>query len=652
MPRLLWLSVALACCGSPAVSLASGASPDLARSAVGVDAAVPVTALLPVDTGDPPIALGDQRVALDTATTTLPFRVHARLLPAADSAIAPATRSVGLTIGRAGEDDPLRITLHADTGDDRIRVTIGSRRNAFVLHAPNTRRARSVAAASIDLIVDLHPQRRIAQAQLSFDGGRTLQPLGSPQSLPAHWFDPAAADRLTVSLGNHSDETRWTLLGITPLALGGVDGGSWREVAAFDEVRHEHAFAQAGRHFLLLGGRESLQVRRYSIDSGSWSNGATAPVKLHHFQAVTIDGVVYLLGAMTGECCAEPPVANVYLYDPLADRWHSGPSIPQGRRRGGGGAVAVGRQLYLVSGNTNGHYGPVSTQVDRFDPATASFTPLAPIPNPRDHFFVHHHAGKLVAASGRNSNAAEDGDVFDDTVAAVDVYDIAGNSWSTLAAGSNMPTPRAGAASGIIGGTLVVAGGESSAQSSAHGHVDGLDLTTLAWGPLTAMRSARHGGQAIVSNDGLYVVAGSANRGGPGSTPLPLEALHLAAQTSPTGTAISAGTLGAPASLAFGSVAVGSSQVLQATLGNSGGNQGLIIDGVTVTGSGFALTQPSQPLVVPPGGNVQVGVRYSPAAAGSHSGALTVQRVGATLQVALSGSGSASAELIFRNGFE
>jgi large repetitive protein len=601
---------------------------------------------------------------VDVDNTTLPFRVQARLVPPyfeqGGSTTTPvAGEAYGLFIGTGDQDNYLRIVLNGSGGSGGVAVGMESPGSTFNnQYLSNAWGGQNILAApTVDLYLDVHPQHLIAQARVSLDGGTTLHPLGTPRPLPAAWFDPAKASGLAVGLsstssGGPSFGATWDLIDIAHASFDSSDGGSWSEVAAFGEVRHEHAFVQAGNHFLLLGGRESLQVRRYDIGSGSWSNGAAAPIKLHHFQAETVDGLVYVLGAMTGECCAEPPAPNVYIYDPLADRWHTGPEIPQARRRGGGGAVAVGRQLYLVSGNTNGHYGPVSALVDRYDPASATFTALAPIPNPRDHFFVHHHAGKLYAASGRDSNAAEDGNVFDDTIAAVDVYDIAGNSWSTLPSGSNMPTPRAGAASGIIGNTLVVAGGESSAQTSAHGHVHGLDLASLAWRPLTAMRSARHGGQAIVSNDGLYVVAGSANRGGPGSTPLPLEALHLAAQTSPTGSTISAGTLGAPASLAFGAVAVGASSVLQATITNSGGNQGLVIDGFAVSGSAFALEQPSQPRVVPPGGSVQVAVRYAPTAAGEHAGTLTVQRVGAVLQVALSGSTAATSNLVFHDGFE
>lgn len=427
---------------------------------------------------------------------------------------------------------------------------------------------------------------------------------------------------------------------------GPAANGPWVNFDDVEDVRHEGGFVQAGGKFYVLGGRESNTVRVYDPVSGDWSTGASSPIKLHHFQAVEIDGLIYVIGAMTGECCADPEAPNVYLYDPVADVWTTGPAMPAGRPHGGGGAAAVNGRIYLVSGNDNGHYGNAVPHVDAFDPATGTFTPLADMPHPRDHFFIAHRNGKLYAAGGRISNAASDGDVFDDSVVEVDVYDIASNTWTTLPASANLPTPRAGAAVGIIGAELVVAGGESGVSSAAHPETEVLDLTTQTWRRRDDMLTPRHSAQAIVSNEGFYLAAGSDQRGGPTGALLDIEALYHDGITAPAGGSISPALLQGPASVDFGTLSPGSSSERTITVTNVDGDQALVIEGHALTGnSSFTVVSaPSAPRVLAPGTSAGFDVRFTAPDVGSKSASLRVLRAGGDdAVVALSGAASQAA---------
>lgn len=410
---------------------------------------------------------------------------------------------------------------------------------------------------------------------------------------------------------------RFVALGFTILAAFAAapplasdrDAGQWQTInTGFDEARHEGASAQAGKAFYVIGGRESSAVRIYdpgSGDGGSWTSGAASPIPLHHFQAVELDGLIYAVGAMTGPFPEEDPVDKVYIYDPLADRWITGPSIPADRLRGSSGAIVHEGLIYWISGNTNGHVGPVSEQVDVYDPATGHFTALAGIPNPRDHFFATLYQGSIYVIGGRQSII--DQGPFEPTVAEVDVYDIAADAWQTLPAGANLNPPRAAAATDRVGNEIIIAGGESDAQQPwAHVEAQAFNPATGQWRDLADMLTPRHATQAIVSNDGFYLAAGSPYRGDPGGAVLDTEALFLGDVTVPTGLPITAGSILAPATAIFDAA---TGVVL---ISHQGGNQAVIIKSIQISGSEtFSLVEPLDGAVsLAPGAERAVTVQY------------------------------------------
>ena len=386
--------------------------------------------------------------------------------------------------------------------------------------------------------------------------------------------------------------------------------GEWQTInTEFGESRHEGASAQAGVAFYVMGGRESDAVRIFDPfdgEAGSWTSGAISPIQLHHFQAVELDGLIYAIGAMTGPYPEEDPVNNVYIYDPLADRWIVGPLLPPDRLRGSSGIVVHEGLIYWISGNTNGHVGPVTDMVDVYDPATGSFTALAEIPNPRDHFFATLHQGSIYVIGGRRS--VPDQGAFEPTIPEIDVYDIAADTWQTLPPDTHLDPPRAAAATDRIGDEIIIAGGESgSVEPWAHVEAQAFNPATGQWRNLADMLTPRHAAQAIVSNNGFYLIAGSPYRGGPGGAVLDTEALFLAGPTTPVGTAITAGSISAPASIEFES-ATG-----QVPISHVAGNQAVIIKNIQISGhAAFSLTEPlAGPVSLAPGSSRMITVNYS-----------------------------------------
>ena len=232
------------------------------------------------------------------------------------------------------------------------------------------------------------------------------------------------------------------------LILGGVPSdaqqtgrGRWDvlEVVGQHIPRFESGYIKVGERFYLVGGRQAPQpVEVFDVATRTWKAGAVSPVTMHHFQPVVYDGKIYVLGALTGSGRGEPPLPDVYIYDPAADRWEKGPGDPGGssqRRRRSGRA----RWADLPGGWTSAW--PLEwarPMVGFVQSSHRRMAQASDAPRPRDHFQAVVQDGKMYAAGGRRSAAAS-GHALDLTIPEVDVYDFAAGRWSTLPATANIP---------------------------------------------------------------------------------------------------------------------------------------------------------------------------------------------------------------------
>ncbi|MGB5419834.1 Kelch repeat-containing protein [Algibacter sp.] len=278
-------------------------------------------------------------------------------------------------------------------------------------------------------------------------------------------------------------------------------------------ARHECGFVEANGLFYLLGGRGIKPVDIYNVKTKKWTKGSEPPIEIHHFQAVSYNDDLYLIGAMTGKYPHEKPLDKILIYKPKEDKWVWGDAIPVARRRGSAGIVVTANFAYVISGITDGHWEGHVPWLDRYNFKTGEWTILSDAPRSRDHFHAAIHNNKIYCASGRNSSA-KTYETFNLTIPEVDVYNIENNSWETLPETSNIPTQRAGASAIINKGKLIIIGGESASQKTAHNEIDIMDMAKGNWVSAEKLEIGRHGTQAIFYNNAIYIVAGSGNRGG------------------------------------------------------------------------------------------------------------------------------------------
>jgi hypothetical protein len=124
------------------------------------------------------------------------------------------------------------------------------------------------------------------------------------------------------------------------------------------------------------------------------------------------------------------------------------------------------------------------------------------MPTARDHLGVAALDGKVHAVAGRFGSFARNSGVHE-------VYDPASDTWTT---GPPLPTPRSGVAAAVVGGRMVVLGGEG--PDGTFPENEAYDPAGRAWASWAGMPTARHGIGAAVVDGVLYVPTGGPTPGG------------------------------------------------------------------------------------------------------------------------------------------
>ena len=215
-------------------------------------------------------------------------------------------------------------------------------------------------------------------------------------------------------------------------------------------------------------------------------------------------------------CCAHP--AHAAAAD--AGGWHTVAHMVVERESHGVGVL--NGTLYAMGGvDFNRNNGYISS-VEAYHPAsnhwtqcvTPSASPpcvsIAPMSVPRFNLGVGVLGGMLYAVGGQNGDAPP---LANDTLASVEKYDPAANSWTPVAP---MTDERNGAGVGVLGGLLYAVGGTSCK------HFDGCDVlrtaekynsTTNTWEEVGEMSFPRHNLGVGVAGGLLFAMGGASGDG-------------------------------------------------------------------------------------------------------------------------------------------
>ncbi len=270
------------------------------------------------------------------------------------------------------------------------------------------------------------------------------------------------------------------------------------------------------------------------VPSNIWLARAPYPIPIQDVAVVAQGGLLYGFGgsSMGGG------VTNAYRYDPSSNAWTALAPLPEPLLALS--AVSDGTYIYLLNGGT------LSTHLYRYDPATNSYMALAPAPTGTVAQTAVYLNGVIYRIGGQAQSSAAG-------IRSVDAYTVATNSWAAAPAypqatyylmataldgliysaggagatdlaktyrlllGSSsqwddssvpdLPATRWGAASGVLGGKWLLAGGNADGTVTTSALI--LDPTNSnGWQPLPPMLvpRVRLGGAAIGFN--FYVVGG------------------------------------------------------------------------------------------------------------------------------------------------
>ena len=568
---------------------------------------------------------------------TQPFVYEGRLLGPIFISTPQQYQSAGIFIGTGDQSNYLKVVVNGNGATTGIQI-LYEESNAVASNQQAN--INNIGFESeVRLFIQVTPATGQVQVQYAVGNG-TPQNIGQPVQLQGNVLNAVQSNQsLAVGIINTSisatstfnatyDNLSVKFIENTPPPPSNI--GNWVNIddgtscsgfgqsGSCAQGRHEAAYVQVGNKFYLLGGRENdSNVNIYNPATDSWTIGADAPFPVHHAQALEYDGLIYMVGAFQDNNFPnENPNPNIVIYDPLADQWLTGPAIPNNRLRGSMGAVVYQDKIYVVNGLTNGHSSGWVNWFDVFDPRTNQWSTLPNSPRARDHFHAAVIGDKLYVAGGRRSGQQN---TFLPTVGEVDVFNFQTNSWSTLP--NNIPTQRAASTTAVLGSELIIIGGEQS-SGLANNQTEALNVSTNNWRTLAPMLQGRHGTQAIVNNNGIYVASGSPNVGG-GDTRTQ-EAFFFGNQTTPTGNAITASTLTTSANT-LNFTSNNTSQNL--TLTNTNGTQAILIQGISDNSNAFSANiATGLPLHLPPGGSATVAVSFS--SGNNTSGQLTIQHTG------------------------
>ncbi len=191
-----------------------------------------------------------------------------------------------------------------------------------------------------------------------------------------------------------------------------------------------------------------------------------------------------------GGCDAQGrPVADVHLYDPQKDTWHTLAPLPEPRCAYA--LAAIGEQAYLFGGWDGTRY---TATAYRYDAATDRWETLANAPGPRGFGGAAAYGSQLYYIGGYDGERE---------LATCETYDPAHNTWSTC---PRMLQPRGGLGLAWVGTRLYAIGG---GWQHYVGFNESYDPQNQRWQvvetPITG--EWRHAGIATIGVK-LYVVGG------------------------------------------------------------------------------------------------------------------------------------------------
>jgi N-acetylneuraminic acid mutarotase len=220
----------------------------------------------------------------------------------------------------------------------------------------------------------------------------------------------------------------------------------------------------------------------------SWSMTANLPQsRFSHSTAVLGNGRVLVVGGIVDEAITR----TTLLYDPLADRWTSGPETHFLHAQQSTVTLSDGR--VLIAGGYGG--GP-----EVYNPHSNSWSVVGPTPQRTHPVLLLLPNGNVLLATGTSARERD--------LRSAQLFDPRQGTWTR--AGS-LRTPRnAAVAAALSNGGVLVAGGEQVTEHVLRS-AELYDPGSRIWHRAASMRAPRDAATATTLKDGTVLVCGGMN---------------------------------------------------------------------------------------------------------------------------------------------
>ena len=279
-------------------------------------------------------------------------------------------------------------------------------------------------------------------------------------------------------------------------------------------ARHECGFVAHNNALYLIGGRGDKPVEKFNVDTETWSPLNHLPLEMNHITPISFGDAIYIVSGFTGEYPLEKPLEYIYKFNTEKDTWETIFEIPLDRRRGAAGVTIYNHKIYIVNGIKNGHTSGTTSFFDVYDPVNNTWKILPNSPTKRDHSASAILDNKLIALGGRRSEYHEPDNFqafFKTAMDNVDYFDFETEKWNTFEA--KLPNPAAGSGAVVLNDELYYFGGETG-NIATNKTMYSFNINTKTWSQKSSLNTGRHGTNATILNNKIYIAAGSGNQGG------------------------------------------------------------------------------------------------------------------------------------------
>ncbi len=150
----------------------------------------------------------------------------------------------------------------------------------------------------------------------------------------------------------------------------------WVAGPPLPEARASGGFVRLGRHLHYLGGlaedRQTDRSEHWTLDLdeplaiAQWQAAPCLPMPRNHFQALVINGLLYVVGGQFGHDGSVSDTALLHVYDPKTSLWQRLADLPHERSHAEPATLVHGGRILVLGGRDNvpGVDGETAPEVD------------------------------------------------------------------------------------------------------------------------------------------------------------------------------------------------------------------------------------------------------------------------------------------------